>query len=66
MASGDVDRITAHDTLDRYLFQTSTAITYAASAGGASMTMSINGGGLYTLEVAGATTAQLQAQTLFF
>jgi Ca2+-binding RTX toxin-like protein len=66
IATGEIDRITDFDTLDRYLFQNGTALTYAGITGGAAINVSLGAGGVYSLEVAGATTAQLQAQTLFF
>jgi Ca2+-binding RTX toxin-like protein len=65
MAAGDIDRITAWDAADRYLFSTGTAVTYVGIAGGAAINVNV-AGGLYILDVVGATTAQLQAQTLFF
>jgi hypothetical protein len=66
MAAGNLDRITAHDAADRYLFQTGTVVSYVAFAGGAGMHVGLAGGELYILDVIGASTAQLQAQTQFF
>jgi Ca2+-binding RTX toxin-like protein len=66
MAAGNVDRITAYDSTDRYFFQTGTPVTYVAFSGGAGIHVVLGGGGLYILDVMGASTAQLQNQTLFF
>jgi Ca2+-binding RTX toxin-like protein len=65
MAAGDIDRITDYDAADRYLFQTGTVVSYVSILGGAAMNVNI-AGGIYILDVVGATTAQLQSQTLFF
>jgi serralysin len=70
IAAGDVDLITDFDTADTYLFQTGAQIQYFAfnAAGygaGAGIHVQV-AGGVYILDVFGATTAQLQAQTVFF
>ncbi len=67
MLAGERDIITDFDNADRYMFQTtfSGALRYAAIAGGAAIIVSVESGS-FTLEVMGASAAQLQAQTMFF
>jgi Ca2+-binding RTX toxin-like protein len=70
IAAGEVDLITDFDAADRYLFQTGASIQYfsfnAPGYGvGAGIHVAVQGG-VFILDVFGATTAQLQAQTQFF
>jgi Ca2+-binding RTX toxin-like protein len=70
IAAGEVDRITAFDAADRYLFQTGAQIRYfdfnaPGYGAGAGIHVQV-AGGVYILDVFGATAAELQAQTLFF
>jgi Ca2+-binding RTX toxin-like protein len=69
MAAQDVDLITAYDSADRYFFQSGAQIQYfsfsAPNYVGAGIHVQVSGG-VYILDVLGATTTQLQAQTLFF
>ncbi len=70
MAAGEVDLITDYDPADRYLFQTGAQIQYFSfNAPGYGVGAGIHvqvAGGVYILDVFGATAAQLQAQTQFF
>jgi Ca2+-binding RTX toxin-like protein len=66
IADGEIDRITSYDATDRYLFQTGANVSFNITAAGAALQVSLGGGGSYMLEVAGATTAQLQSQVLYF
>jgi Ca2+-binding RTX toxin-like protein len=70
IAAGEVDLITDFDAADRYLFQTGASIQYFSfNAPGYGVGAGIHvavAGGVYILDVFGATTAQLQAQTQFF
>jgi Ca2+-binding RTX toxin-like protein len=70
MVAGETDIVTDYDSADRYLFQTGANIQYvtfnAPGYGfGAAFHVQV-GGGVFILDVMGATTAQLQSQTLFF
>jgi hypothetical protein len=60
-----VDLITDFDAADSYLFQTGASLAYRATMGGAAIDATLPGG-VFSVEVSGATAAQLQAQTLFF
>ncbi len=70
IAAGEVDLITDYDAADRYLFQAGASIQYfnfnaPGYGAGAGIHVSLPGG-VFILDVFGATTAQLQAQTQFF
>jgi Ca2+-binding RTX toxin-like protein len=70
IAAGEIDLITDYEAADRYFFQSGAQIQYfsfnAAGYGvGAGIHVQV-AGGVYILDVLGATTAQLQAQTQFF
>jgi Ca2+-binding RTX toxin-like protein len=70
IAGGEVDLITDFDAADRYLFQSGASIQYfnfnAPGYGtGAGIHVQV-AGGVYILDVFGATAAQLQAQTQLF
>jgi subtilisin family serine protease len=70
ITAGEVDLITDFETADRYFFQSGAQIQYfnfsAAGYGtGAGIHVQV-AGGVYILDVLGATAAQLQAQTVFF
>jgi Ca2+-binding RTX toxin-like protein len=70
IAAGEVDLITDYDAADRYLFQAGAQIQYfnfSAPGYGAGAGIHVQvAGGVYILDVLGATAAQLQAQTQFF
>jgi Ca2+-binding RTX toxin-like protein len=70
IAAGEVDVIIDYDAADRYLFQTGAQIQYFNfNAPGIGQSAGIHvqvAGGVYILDVLGATAAQLQAQTQFF
>ncbi len=70
IAAGEVDLITSYDASDRYLFQTGAQLQYFNfNAPGYGVGAGIHvqtAGGVYILDVLGATAAQLQAQTQFF
>jgi Ca2+-binding RTX toxin-like protein len=70
IAAGEVDLITSYDAADRYLFQNGAQVQYfnfnAPGYGvGAGIHVQV-AGGVFILDVFGATAAQLQAQTQFF
>jgi Ca2+-binding RTX toxin-like protein len=67
IAAGEVDRVAAYDVADRYAFQNTLqpAVSYQATATGAAIVVGL-AGGAFTLDVAGASVAQLQAQTDYF
>ncbi len=69
MAAGEVDLITDYDAADRYLFQAGAVLNYvsfnAPGYAGAGIHVQV-AGGVFILDVLGATVSQLQAQTQFF
>jgi Ca2+-binding RTX toxin-like protein len=70
IAAGEVDVITDYDATDRYLFNTGAVVNYfnfnAPGYGtGAGIHVTV-AGGVFILDVFGATASQLQAQTQFF
>jgi hypothetical protein len=69
MAVGEVDLVDAFDAADLYLFQSGAVVNYvsfnAPGYAGAGIHVQV-AGGVYILDVLGATTQQLQNQTQFF